>query len=98
MIIVVYSQTLLASRSTPQGLEAFAFSGKESTCQTEDAGLIPGSGRSPGEGNGNPSILACKVLWTEEHGRLQSMGSHRFGHDLVTKQQQLHVTRTVPST
>ena len=44
------------------------------------------------------SILACKILWTEEHGRLQSMGSQRFGHDLVTKQQQLHVTRTVPST
>jgi len=32
-------------------------SGKESTCNTEgtkDVGLIPGSGRSPGEGNGNP--------------------------------------------
>ena len=31
-------------------------SGKESACNTrgEDAGSIPGSGRSPGEGNGNP--------------------------------------------
>jgi len=28
--------------------------GKESTCNTEDPGLIPGSGRSPGERNGNP--------------------------------------------
>ena len=27
-------------------------SGKESTCQAADAGLIPGSGASPGEGNG----------------------------------------------
>ena len=27
--------------------------GKESTCNAEDLGLIPGSGRSPGEGNGN---------------------------------------------
>ena len=26
---------------------------KESTCNAEDAGLIPGSERSPGEGNGN---------------------------------------------
>ena len=29
-------------------------SGKESTCQAGDAGLIPGLGRSPGKGNGNP--------------------------------------------
>ena len=28
--------------------------GKESACSAEDPGLIPGSGRSPGEGNGYP--------------------------------------------
>ena len=28
--------------------------GKESTCNGGDLGLIPGSGRSPGEGNGYP--------------------------------------------
>ena len=28
--------------------------GKESDCNARDVGLIPGSGRSPGEGNGNP--------------------------------------------
>ena len=27
------------------------------------------------------STLAWKIPWTEEHGRLQSMGSQRFGHD-----------------
>ena len=27
------------------------------------------------------SILAWKVPWTEEPGGLQSMGSHRVGHD-----------------
>jgi len=27
--------------------------GKESACNVGDSGLIPGSGRSPGEGNGN---------------------------------------------
>ena len=27
---------------------------KESACNAGDAGLIPGSGRSPGRGNGNP--------------------------------------------
>ena len=28
--------------------------GKESACSVGDQGLIPGSGRYPGEGNGNP--------------------------------------------
>ena len=33
------------------------------------------------------SILAWEIPWTEEPGGLQSMGSQRVGHDLVTKQQ-----------
>ena len=33
------------------------------------------------------SILAWEIPWTEEPGGLQSMGSQRIGHDLVTKQQ-----------
>ena len=32
------------------------------------------------------STLAWKIPWTEEPGRLQSMGSQGVGHDLVTKQ------------
>ena len=34
------------------------------------------------------NILAWRIPWTEEPGGLQSMGSQRVGHDLVTKQQQ----------
>jgi len=45
-----------------------------------DAGWIPGLGRFLGEGSGNSSILAWRILWTEEPGRLQSMGLHRVGH------------------
>ena len=33
--------------------------GEESACNAADPGLIPGSGRSPGEGNGNPLRYAC---------------------------------------
>ena len=40
-----------------------------------NAGSIPGLGRSPGEGNGNP------IPRTEESGRLQSIGSHRVAQD-----------------
>ena len=38
----------------PQGL-----SGKESAYNEGDTGLIPGSGRSLGEGNGNPLQYSC---------------------------------------
>ena len=33
--------------------------GKESACSAGDLGLIPGSGRPPGEGNGNPLQYSC---------------------------------------
>ena len=54
----------------------------------QDMGLIPGSGRSFGTGNGNPlsSILAWKIPWTEEPDRLQSMGSQKVGHYLARMQ------------
>ena len=38
------------------------------------------------------SILAWKIPWTEEPGRLQSMGSQRVGHNLATRQQQQNMT------
>ena len=45
--------------------------GKVSACIAGDLGLIPGLGRSPGEGNGNPlHILVWKIPWTEEHSGL----------------------------
>ena len=43
-----------------------------------DAGLIPGSGRSPGEGDATcSSILAWKIPWTEDSSGLQSLGSQK---------------------
>ena len=33
--------------------------GKESPCSVGDPGSIPGLGRSPGEGNGNPLQYSC---------------------------------------
>ena len=33
--------------------------GKESACNTGDPGSVPGLGRSPGEGNGNPCQYSC---------------------------------------
>ena len=39
--------------------------GKESACNAGDLGLIPGLGRSPGEGKDYPpSIVAWRIPWT----------------------------------
>ena len=45
--------------------------GNESICQAEDMGLIPGLGRSPGGGNGNP--LQCSCL-ENPHGQRSLAG------------------------
>ena len=59
--------------------------GKESTFyagDTGDMGSIPGSGRSLEEGMAtHSSILAWRIPWTEEPGRLQSTGLQRVEHD-----------------
>ena len=55
---------------------------KASACDVGDLGSIPGSGRSPGEGNGNPLQHSCLenpmdggAWWATVHG------SQRVGHD-----------------
>ena len=58
--------------------------------------MIPGLGRSPGEGNANPLQYSCLgISWTEEPDGLQSMGSQRVGHKFVTKQHQQHGVKTM---
>ena len=52
---------------------------------TGDLGSIPGFGRSPVGGDGNPLQYSCLENSTEkELGRLQSMGSQIVGHDRAT--------------
>ena len=47
-----------------------------------DAGVIRGSGRSPGGGRGNPLQYSyLRIPWTEECGGLQSTGLQRVRHD-----------------
>ena len=47
-----------------------------------DVDSIPRLGRSPGRGHGDPLQDSClENPWTEEPGRLQSMGSQRVGPD-----------------
>ena len=58
----------------------------ESACHAGDWGSIPGLGRSPGEGNGNP--LQCSCLenpMDRKAWRAAVHGVTRIGHDLTTK-------------
>ena len=70
--------------------------GKESACNAEDSGSIPGSQRSPGEGNGNPVQYSCLensmdrgVWWATIHGvrksRTQLSNQHFHFHRYMEK-------------
>ena len=62
---------------------------KASACNAGDPGSIPGSGRSPGEGNGNSLQYSClENPITREDWGLQSMRSQRVGHYWGTKLKQ----------
>ena len=60
--------------------------GKSSIYDAGDLGSIPGSGRFPGEGNGNPLWYSCleNPVDGEAWYRLQSVGLQRVGRDCVT--------------
>ena len=60
--------------------------GKESACNAGDLGSILGSGRSPGEGNGNPFQYSC-LENPMDRGDWQAIVLRvaRVGHDLATK-------------
>ena len=60
--------------------------GKASAYNAGDLGLIPGSGRSPGEGNGNPlQYSSLENPMDREAWQATVHGVARVRHDLVTK-------------
>ena len=62
--------------------------GKESACNGEDLGSIPGSGRFPGEGNGKPIPV---LLLGESHGQKSLEGYSRQGRrELDTTERLTH--------
>ena len=70
----------------PLNMYIYSSVGKSSACNAGDPGSIPGSGISPGEGNGNPLQYSCLenpmdrgAWWATVHGITG------VGHDLATK-------------
>ena len=54
---------------------------KSSACNAGGPGMIPGSGRSPGEGNDNPLQYSCpEIPWTEEPDGLHAGKLSPWGH------------------
>ena len=74
-----YLGQLLKEENFPDGSDR-----KPSAYNERDPGLVPGSGRSPGEGHGNPLQYSCLEKSMDEPGGLQSMGLQRVGHDWAT--------------
>ena len=62
-----------------------------------DVGSIPGSGRSPGVGNGNSLQYSYLENPIEEPGGLQSKGYNRVGHDWINLAQHSTNSKTVIS-
>ena len=60
--------------------------GKESVCNTGDSDSIPGSGRSPGEGNSNPFQYSCLENPMDRGAWNATVhGVTRVGHNLIIK-------------
>jgi len=60
--------------------------GKESACNAGDSGMIPGLGRSPGEGNGHLLQYSCLENPLDRGASRATLhGVTRVGHDLATK-------------
>ena len=80
--------------ATPRQFQGFhcGSAGKESTCNVEDLGSIPGLGRAPGEGKGYPlqysgleNSTDCTVYGVAKSGtQLRDFHFHFPGQEILT--------------
>ena len=67
VLLTSISQTVMELDELTSGGFPGGSDGKEPACNAIDVGLIPGSGRFPGEGNGNPLQYSCLENSMELH-------------------------------
>ena len=67
--------------------------GKESACNAGDLDLIPESGRSAGDGNGNPVQYSCLENPMDRRVGDNPWAHKRVRHDLATKQKEQHTKK-----
>ena len=84
-----------------ESLKEFCFpngsTGKESTCNVGDLGLIPRSGRSPGEGNGYPlqysgleNSIDCIESWRIPWGHKESDMTEQLSLSFLSAEKRIH--------
>ena len=77
--IVLFCNIFMVPQDLTWGFPPSSVS-KESACNAADLGLIPGSGRSPGEENGNPLQYSClENPMDREDWQATSMGLKELG-------------------
>ena len=80
-----YVRTFMGAAAGVSGSPGGSVS-KETACSAGDPGAVPGSGRPPGEGNGNPLQYSC-LENPKDRGAWQATvhGVARVRHDLLNK-------------
>ena len=83
--------------AAPEGPFPGVSNGTESACDAGDPGLIPGSGRSPTKGNGNPLQYSCLENSMDSGADgLHSKGSQRVGHGWACVRLKLDDSQLIP--
>ena len=88
--VCVITYLALLHRWVPE-VEAWGSDSKQSACNAEDLGLIPGLGRCPGEGNGYPPQYSCLE---NPHGQRCLAGYSPWGHKESDMTEQLSIHST----
>ena len=87
---MLYSNLIFGAASVHAGGFPGSTSGKESACSVRDLGLIPVSGRYPGEGNGNSLQYSSlentidRVTWQAAVHRVTKSGTQLSDYHLLT--------------
>ena len=89
---IMLSEISQRERQIPYGFFPRSSVVKESACNAGDLGSTSGSGKSPGDGNGNPLQFSCLVNPTDREAWQATVHESQESNNLVTKPTLIHLT------